>query len=111
MRFPPRSRWWTPSPAPRPVKPIWVRSDAHSPRPAMTGEPVTIPALLRRRIADRVDHPLLICPGGRLSYGVAEKRSAQLARGLIALGACKVTHLGVLYPHMPDFLYVILSSS
>ncbi|MCV7188598.1 class I adenylate-forming enzyme family protein [Mycolicibacterium thermoresistibile] len=77
----------------------------------MTGEPVTIPALLRRRIADRVDHPLLICPGGRLSYGEAEKRSAQLARGLIALGAGKGTHVGVLYPNGPDFIIAMLAAA
>ncbi|MBJ7466053.1 MAG: AMP-binding protein, partial [Mycolicibacterium sp.] len=51
--------------------------------------------LLRRR----ADHLLLICDDERLSYAEADIRSADLARGLVALGAGKGTHVGLLYPN------------
>ena len=45
-----------------------------------------------------------MCDAERLSYAEADRRSAQLARGLIALGAGKGTHVGLLYPNGADFV-------
>ncbi|MGH3969752.1 MAG: class I adenylate-forming enzyme family protein, partial [Mycobacterium sp.] len=59
----------------------------------------------------RVDQPLLICDAERVSYTAAERRSAQLARGLIALGAGKGTHIGLLYPNGGDFVVGMLAAA
>src|SRR5699024_9172027 len=89
----------------------WGRSGSGSPRCPMAGEPDTVAALVRRRAEDRADHPLLICPTGSLTYGAAERRSARLARGLIALGVGKGAHVGLLYPNGADFLIGMLAAA
>jgi acyl-CoA synthetase (AMP-forming)/AMP-acid ligase II len=65
---------------------------------------LTVADLLRHQANSREDHPLLVCDHDRLSYGEADRRSAELARGLIALGAGKGTHVGVLYPNGAEFV-------
>ena len=67
--------------------------------PDSRGRP-TVPRVTAVR--GRGDHPLLVCDDDRLSYAEADRRSAGLARGLIALGAGKGTHVGVLYPNGAD---------
>ncbi|MBX6387938.1 MAG: acyl--CoA ligase [Frankia sp.] len=62
------------------------------------GLPLTVPALLRARAAEHGSRVLVAGDGDALSYGEAEKRSAALARGLLAVGAGKGTHVGLLYP-------------
>jgi acyl-CoA synthetase (AMP-forming)/AMP-acid ligase II len=54
---------------------------------------------------------LLICDHDRLSYRGAERLSAQLARGLIALGAAKGAHVGVLYPNGTEFVVAALAAA
>ena len=71
---------------------------------AADGLPLTVPALLRRQAAARPRHPLLACDGERLTYAEADRRSAALATGLLAAGAGKGTHIGILYPNGPDFV-------
>jgi acyl-CoA synthetase (AMP-forming)/AMP-acid ligase II len=66
--------------------------------------PLTLPALLRERVAQRRDHPLLICDDRVLSYADAESRSAALAKGLLARGAGRGTHVGLLHPNSPGFV-------
>ncbi|CAN7340043.1 class I adenylate-forming enzyme family protein [Mycolicibacterium frederiksbergense] len=63
--------------------------------------------LIRRR----ADHPLLICDDERLTYAEADIRSADLARGLVALGAGKGTHVGLLYPNGADFVVGMLAAA
>lgn len=63
--------------------------------------------LLRRR----ADHVLLICDDERLTYADADQRSAELARGLIALGAGKGTHVGLLYPNGAAFVVGALAAA
>lgn len=63
--------------------------------------------LIRRR----ADHVLLICDDERLTYDEADQRSAELARGLIALGAGKGTHVGLLYPNGADFVVGMLAAA
>ncbi len=64
----------------------------------MPSESLTVAEVLRRQARDRGDHPLLVCDAERLSYAEADRRSAHLARGLIALGAGKGTHVGAALP-------------
>ncbi len=77
----------------------------------MAAEPDTVAALLRRQTDSRGPHPLLVCDGDRLSYADADRRSAQLARGLVALGAGKGIHIGLLYPNGPDFVVGMLAAA
>jgi acyl-CoA synthetase (AMP-forming)/AMP-acid ligase II len=71
----------------------------------------TVAALLRQQARERGDHPLLICDDERIDYAAAEHRSAELARGLIALGVGKGTHVGLLYPNGPRFLVGLLAAA
>lgn len=64
---------------------------------------VTLAPLLRDRARNRAEHPMLICDADRLTYGEAERRSAELAHELITLGAGKGTHVGVLHPNGTEF--------
>src|SRR3984957_20843617 len=77
----------------------------------MPGDPPTVAAVLRRRAAARAEHPLLVCDDDRISYAEAETRSAELARGLIALGAGKGTHVGLLYPNGTEFVVGMLAAA
>ncbi|WP_293001737.1 class I adenylate-forming enzyme family protein [Mycobacterium sp.] len=77
----------------------------------MRNEPATVSQLLGMRADVGDDHPLLICDSERLSYGEADRRSALLARGLIALGAGKGTHVGLLYPNGVAFVVAMLAAA
>jgi acyl-CoA synthetase (AMP-forming)/AMP-acid ligase II len=74
-------------------------------------EPDTVAATLRRHTEARGSHPLLVCDDDRLSYSDAERRSAELARGLVGLGAGKGTHIGLLYPNGSDFAVGMLAAA
>lgn len=71
----------------------------------------TIAAVLRHQAQSRGHHRLLVCDGDQISYDEANRRSAQLARGLIALGAGKGTHVGLLYPNGGDFVVGMLAAA
>jgi acyl-CoA synthetase (AMP-forming)/AMP-acid ligase II len=71
----------------------------------------TVAAVLRAQARRRGDHPLLVCDAERLSYAETERRSAHLARGLLALGTGKGTHIGVLYPNGPEFIVAMLAAA
>jgi acyl-CoA synthetase (AMP-forming)/AMP-acid ligase II len=77
----------------------------------MPGESLTVGEVLRHQAGARADHPLLVCDAERLSYAEADRRSARLARGLIALGAGKGTHVGLLYPNGAAFIVGILAAA
>src|ERR1700756_158041 len=77
----------------------------------MPGESPTVGEILREQARGRGDHPLLVCDAERLSYAEADRRSAQLARGLIALGAGKGTHIGLLYPNGGAFVVGMLAAA
>ncbi len=76
----------------------------------MSGES-TVAELLRRQARTRANHPLLGCDAERISYAEADFRSAELARGLIALGAGKGTHVGLLYPNGAEFVVAMLAAA
>lgn len=77
----------------------------------MPDDPLTVAGLLRQQARLRGDHPILVCDADRISYAEAEVRSAELARGLIALGAGKGTHVGLLYPNGPEFIVGMLAAA
>jgi acyl-CoA synthetase (AMP-forming)/AMP-acid ligase II len=66
--------------------------------------PLTMPDLLSQRASSRADHAFLICDDETLTYGEAASRSAVLAKGLLAAGAGRATHIGLLYPNSGDFV-------
>ena len=72
--------------------------DARPQRPCPVMSPPS-PRSCATRPGSRGNHPLLVCDVDRISYAEADHRSAELARGLIALGAGKGTHVGLLYPN------------
>lgn len=74
-------------------------------------EPHTVAAVLHQWAERRPRHPLLIRDDERLDYGDAERRSAEVARGLLALGAGKGTHVGLLYPNGADFVVGMLAAA
>lgn len=71
----------------------------------------TVADVLREQVHRRGNHSLLVCDGERLSYVEADRRSARLARGLLALGAGKGTHVGVLYPNSADWIVAMLAAA
>ncbi|HEY5148753.1 MAG TPA: class I adenylate-forming enzyme family protein [Mycobacterium sp.] len=76
-----------------------------------TDHPDTVGRLIVRQAAERGDHPLLICDHEQLSYREAEEQSAQLARGLVTLGAGKGSHVGVLQPNGAAFVVAMLAAA
>lgn len=77
----------------------------------MRSDSLTVAKTLRHQAHVRGDHPLLVCDGDRIGYEEADRRSADLARGLVALGAGKGTHVGLLYPNGPDFVVGMLAAA
>ena len=77
----------------------------------MPADSPTVAEILRHHARARRDHPLLICDRDRISYAEADHRSAELARGLIAFGAGKGTHVGLLYPNGTDFVIGMLAAA
>jgi len=77
----------------------------------MPSDSLTVGDVLRRQARDRAEHPLLVCDTERLSYLEADRRSAQLARGLIALGAGKGSHVGLLFPNGAAWIVAMLAAA
>jgi acyl-CoA synthetase (AMP-forming)/AMP-acid ligase II len=75
------------------------------------GLPLTLPALLRARVAEHGDAVLLVCDDDALGYAAADVRSAALARGLLAAGAGKGTHVGILHPNGSAFAVAFLAAT
>jgi acyl-CoA synthetase (AMP-forming)/AMP-acid ligase II len=71
----------------------------------------TVAEVLREQARGRGDHRLLVCDAERISYADADRRSGLLARGLIAFGAGKGTHVGLLYPNGVDFVVAMLAAA
>ena len=75
------------------------------------GLPLTVPALLRARAAAAPDRVLLVADEARLTYAEAERRSAALARALLAAGAGAGTRVALLYPNDPAFVVAWLAAA
>jgi acyl-CoA synthetase (AMP-forming)/AMP-acid ligase II len=77
----------------------------------MPSDALTVAAVLRGQARNRAGQPFLVCDGERLTYEEADGRSAQLARGLIALGAGKGTHVGILFPNGAAWIVAMLAAA
>jgi acyl-CoA synthetase (AMP-forming)/AMP-acid ligase II len=75
------------------------------------GLPLTLGALSRRHASRQGDRTLLVCDAERLSYAEAESRSRWLARGLLAAGAAKGSHVALLHPNGADFIVAALAAA
>jgi acyl-CoA synthetase (AMP-forming)/AMP-acid ligase II len=64
----------------------------------------TIPALLKDGSQRYGDQVLLIADGDRLSYAEADRRSADLARCLLAQGVGKGSHVGIFMPNSVEWV-------
>ncbi|HXC41455.1 MAG TPA: class I adenylate-forming enzyme family protein [Burkholderiales bacterium] len=72
--------------------------------------PCTMPALLRRQAAVHGDRVFMVVDDERLTYAEAESRSRVLARGLLASGVTKGTHVALLQPNGADFVVGMLAA-
>jgi acyl-CoA synthetase (AMP-forming)/AMP-acid ligase II len=75
------------------------------------GLPLTVPALLTDRAARRGEHAMLICDHDVLTYAGAASRSGAVAKGLLACGAGRGTHVGLLYPNGVEFVVASLATA
>jgi acyl-CoA synthetase (AMP-forming)/AMP-acid ligase II len=75
------------------------------------GLPLTIPALLRARVAERGDDVLLVADDERLTYRAAADRSAELARRLLAAGIGPGSRVALLHPNTPGFVVAWLAAA
>ena len=66
--------------------------------------PLTIPNLLCARTSNSPDHVLLATDDEHLTYSEADRRSAELARAMLAAGASSGTRVALLYPNTPAFV-------
>jgi len=71
----------------------------------------TLPKLLAWCVKAHGERPFLIEGALRLSYADAERESAKLAAGLLALGIGKGTRVGILMPNRADFVLVWLAAA
>jgi acyl-CoA synthetase (AMP-forming)/AMP-acid ligase II len=60
--------------------------------------PATMPALLAKICAERGEHPAVVTPGETATYAQLDRRTAQLARALLAAGAGKGARIALLAP-------------
>jgi acyl-CoA synthetase (AMP-forming)/AMP-acid ligase II len=60
--------------------------------------PSTIPRLLRKVVAARGSHPAVMMARETVSYDQLDRRSARLARALLAIGAGKGTRMALMAP-------------
>lgn len=71
--------------------------------------PLTVPLVIRRQVTRYGTRTLLTCDDDSLTYEQADRRSRELARGLLALGAGKGTHVGLLFPDGAQFVVAALA--
>ena len=64
----------------------------------MDGRPFDLPAAFAEVVARASGHPALIVPDETLSYAELDRRSARMAKALLAAGAGKGTRIGLLAP-------------
>jgi acyl-CoA synthetase (AMP-forming)/AMP-acid ligase II len=73
--------------------------------------PLTLGALSRRQARTLGEHLFLVCDDVRLSYAQADVRSRRLARGLLAAGVRKGSHVALLYPYGAEFVIGMLAAA
>jgi acyl-CoA synthetase (AMP-forming)/AMP-acid ligase II len=72
---------------------------------------LTVPALLRAGAGERPDATFLVCDDDVLTYGDADRRSADLARALLAAGAGPGTRVATLHPNGSAFVVAWLAAA
>ena len=77
----------------------------------MPADAATVGQVLRDHGRSQGDRLLLVCDAERISYAEADRESARLARGLIAIGAGKGTHVGLLYPNGVSVIVGMLAAA
>jgi acyl-CoA synthetase (AMP-forming)/AMP-acid ligase II len=71
----------------------------------------TVPRLLAEQVATRGDADWVVCDDERLTYAGAERRSAVVARGLLAAGVGRASRVGLLFPTGLPFVIAWLAVS
>jgi acyl-CoA synthetase (AMP-forming)/AMP-acid ligase II len=71
----------------------------------------TVPVLIRTLAARHADGTMIVLGEQRVSYAEAERRSAQLARALLANGVGKGTRVGLLMGNGPDWVLAWLAAA
>jgi acyl-coenzyme A synthetase/AMP-(fatty) acid ligase len=72
--------------------------------------PATLPALLAQQVFARGMHPAIMTAGETVSYQELDRRSAHMARALLAAGAGKGTRIGLLAPDGIFFVVVFVAA-
>lgn len=70
---------------------------------------LTVPELVRHRADEYGEKRFVACDDESLTYAEADRRSAELARGLLAIGAGKGTRVALVFPNTPDFVVTWLA--
>jgi acyl-CoA synthetase (AMP-forming)/AMP-acid ligase II len=70
----------------------------------------TFPELFAETVANRGDHPALVLPDETLTYDDLDRRSARMARALLAIGAGKGTRIALLAPDGALFLTTLYAA-
>jgi acyl-CoA synthetase (AMP-forming)/AMP-acid ligase II len=71
----------------------------------------TASGLIRSKAARDPERVFIVKGDARLSYGEADRRSRTLARGLLASGVGKGTHVAILLPNGPDWVLAWLAAA
>ncbi|CAA0119701.1 Long-chain-fatty-acid--CoA ligase [Mycolicibacterium vanbaalenii] len=66
--------------------------------------PLTVPALLANAVREFGHRTYLVTPTERLTYSSADRRSAELARWLLAQGVGKATRVGLFFPNGAEWV-------
>ncbi|MBX7434472.1 acyl--CoA ligase [Mycobacterium sp. Y57] len=66
--------------------------------------PLTVPGLLAHSVREFGDRTYLVSPAERLTYREADRRSAVVARRLLAQGVGKGTRVGLFFPNGADWV-------
>ncbi|CAN5672644.1 class I adenylate-forming enzyme family protein [soil metagenome] len=70
----------------------------------VTEPPLTVAALLERRVREHGENDYLVTPSDRLTYLDADRRSAQIARFLLRRGIGKGARVGLFHPNGVDWI-------
>jgi acyl-coenzyme A synthetase/AMP-(fatty) acid ligase len=70
---------------------------------------LTIPAFWREAVDAHADRVMIRMDGKSLTYRDVDRRSAALARGLLAEGAAKASRIGLLMPNGPEWIIAWLA--
>jgi acyl-CoA synthetase (AMP-forming)/AMP-acid ligase II len=73
--------------------------------------PSTLPALFAERVAWRGDHPAIVTIDETISYAELDRRSARMARALLAIGAGKGARIALLAPDGVLWITTLLAAA